>query len=95
MPKMSQIHEELRVPEGHKHTYSNSFIYIDKIWRKELEILAIKHKWNTSHLFQRGAKNFEQLNGFKVLQKMRYSKGCTNRKVNDVPTHKKAVAARS
>ncbi len=29
MPKMSQICEELRVLEGHKHTYPNSFIYKD------------------------------------------------------------------
>ncbi len=29
MPKMSQICEELKALEGHKHTYLKSFIYID------------------------------------------------------------------
>ncbi len=29
MPKMSQIREEQRTLEGHKHTYLNSFIYLD------------------------------------------------------------------
>ncbi len=28
MPKMSQIHEELRAPEGHKHTYIHKQLYI-------------------------------------------------------------------
>ena len=31
MPKMSEIHEELRALEGHKHTYLNSFIFIDDL----------------------------------------------------------------
>ena len=34
-PKMSQIHEELRVPAGHKQTYLNSFIYIRSIRGRE------------------------------------------------------------
>ncbi len=30
MPKMSQIHEELRVPDGHKHTYIPEQLYIER-----------------------------------------------------------------
>ncbi len=31
MPKMSQICEGLRVPEGHKHTYLPEQLYMDRL----------------------------------------------------------------
>ncbi len=34
MPKMSQIREEVRAPEGHRHAYPNSFIYKEDKHRK-------------------------------------------------------------
>ncbi len=42
MPKMSQICEELRDLEGHKHTYPNSFIYISILGH----LYASKQKWS-------------------------------------------------